>query len=274
MGLLGGAVGDLVVEDPEGCGGSGKIEPRLRLRGRGGRRTFGVVVVVPGMSQDGVGGGVPVLDVAGGSVTKGEDFGFGGEWVRRRVRGCEMLGRWRASSGVLCNAEGEARTADCVVSALLSSSSSAETRGNGMRFLCRGIMSGVTIRLPATEGAELNTASGGTLSPSVLVILAIFRRRSSRGSAGCGVACFISRLMANVGERGEVALIAERTPRDDRLRGALVLIGTGAERRRRRRGRESTFLLGNLTRTKLPSSEESEEMEELGDGVLSTSSRR
>lgn len=79
-----------------------------------------------------------------------------------------------------------------------------------------------------------------------------------------------------VGERGEVARMAGRTPRDDRLRGGLVLIGPGTERRRRRRGRESSFIvfLGVLTRTKLPSSDESEETEQLGDGILSTSSRR
>ena len=142
-----------------------------------------------------------------------------------------------------------------------------------MRFLWRGFMGSVMVPLPGTEGAALKTTSGEMLSPSVLVILAIFRRRSSRGSAGCGVACFVSKLMVNLGEWGEVGLMSARTPRDDFL-VALVLIGTGTERRRRRRGRESIFFLGDLTRTKLPSSEESEEIEELGDGVLSTSSTR
>lgn len=66
------------------------------------------------------------------------------------------------------------------------------------------------------------------LRATVLVILAIFLRRSSRESACCGVACF------------EVVPIAGRKPQDDPLPVALVLIGTGTERRRRGGGRESS----------------------------------
>ena len=100
MGFLGGAEGAVLVEDPEGCG---KTEPRLRLRGRSGRRGFGVAVAVLGVTQGRVGGGVPVLDVRGPGTTD-EDFGFGREWVRQRVRGDEVLGPRCAGSGVLCGA--------------------------------------------------------------------------------------------------------------------------------------------------------------------------
>lgn len=125
MGLLGGAVGRR--------GGSGKTEPRLRLRGRGGRRGFGVAVDVPGVIQDRVGGEAPVLDVEGGPAMEGENFGLRRDWVRERVRGREMLGRRCATSGALCSAWGEERMVDCVMALL--SSSSVETRGNGMHFL-------------------------------------------------------------------------------------------------------------------------------------------